>query len=237
MMARIPALVFAALLCGCVADNTQSLVITQNDVPEVSGNTCIAPAGESTTFRASGTLDISFFSGYSGYPGPSAGYLLFPAVKNNLSGSVAGTSITTNATMFTIEVNRVDVDLTDAGGASLTQPFSVPVYKVLEAGSVIGLAVDVVPAEVISSLYDGMLIFAKVKVVGNRDGSTIHSNTMQYPISVCDGCLFHDAGACVDFTGTGSANLCNIAQDEVAVCCEDSVDGLICPAVTETVSG
>jgi hypothetical protein len=238
MMARISALLLAALVGGCVADNTQSMVITQNDVPEVSGNTCVAPAGESATFRASGTLDISFFSSFAGYPGPTAGYLLFPAVKNNLSASVAGASISANPTMFTIEVTRIDVELEDAAsGNRIADRFSVPVFKMLEAGAVIGLAVDVVPPVVVSSLSDGQLIMASVQVVGNRDGGEIRSNKMQYAISVCDGCLFHNAGACVDFSGTGSANVCNIAQDEVAVCCEHSVEGLICPAVVETVSG
>jgi hypothetical protein len=234
-MARISALLLAALVGGCVADNTQSLIITQNDVPDTTGESCVAPAGESSTFRPSGTLDISFFGSYSGYPGPTAGYLMFPAVKNNLSGSVAGQTINTNPTMFNIEIKRVDVELEDAAtGASISDKFSVPVFKILEAGSVVGLAVDVIPPVLVPSLADGQLVMAHVQVVGERDGGTIRSNTMDYAIEVCDGCLFHNAGACLDFSGTGSANTCNIAQDEVAVCCEHSVQGLICPAEAET---
>jgi len=234
MTRRISALLFAALIGGCVGDN--SLVIMQNGVPEVVGNTCVAPAGESSTFRSSGTLDLSFYS-YGGSPQPTGGYWLFPTVKNNLSASVGGTSVGTSTTAFNIAVTRVDVELQDAvTEASLAPRFSVSVFKVLEAGGVMGVPVEVIPITMVSSLSDGQLVMAKVQVVGNRDGGEIRSNTMPYAISVCSGCLFDDAGPCVDFTGAGSANSCNIAQDEVAVCCEHSTRGIICPAEAETIT-
>lgn len=236
MKARIAALFAATLIGGCAGDNTQSLVILQNGVPEASGGVCISPAGETATFRSSGTLDRAFFTSYSGYPGPSAGYLLFPAVKNNLGASVSGSQVNVDDTAFNIEITRVDVRLEDAvTGASLAPRFSVPQYKVLEANDVVGLAVDVVPAGLVPSLGDGQLVLAKVEVVGNRDGGEIRSNTMEYAIAVCDGCLFYNAGACADFSGSASVNQCNIAQDEVAVCCEHSTRGVICPAAVEAV--
>jgi hypothetical protein len=237
MRARIPALFLAALLCGCVANNTQSLVILQNNVPEVSEGACVAPGQASSLYRGNGTLDVSLVAG-AGTSTQAAGYLMFPVVQNNLDSSVAGTSVTIDPNTFNIQLSRVDVEVTDAGtGRPLGSRFSVPVYKVIAAGGSAGLVVDVLPYPVMAELGDASMVMVKLTVVGERDGGQIKSNTMEYAITVCDGCLFDNAGACVDFTGTGSVNQCNIAQDQTAVCCEHSTKGLICPAVAETTTG
>ena len=234
MKARIPALLLASLLWGCVANNTQSLVILQNNVPEVNEGVCTAPGQASTSYRGNGTLDVSLVAG-AGTSTQLVGYLMFPVVQNNLDATVSGTSVTIDPNAFNIQLSRVDVEVSDpVTGRALGSRFSVPVFKVLEAGDSAGMVVDVMPYPVIAELGDTSMAMVKLTVIGERDGGTIKSNTMEYAITICDGCLFDNAGACVDFTGTGSVNECNIAQDQTAVCCEHSTKGLICPAEAET---
>jgi len=236
MKLYISALLASVLFVGCANDNTQTLAILQNAVPQVSGTVCMAPAGATTTFRSSGVLDIAFFGEYGGSTQPSAGYLMFLAVQNKLTGSVLGTTVGTTE-MYTVTLKRVDVQLLDGyTNRPLADRFSVPIYKLLGANETAGIAVDIMPASVIASLADGMMVMAKLRVVGTRDGSEIRSNTMEYAIAVCDGCLLYDTGPCTEFSGTATVNACNIAQDEPAVCCEHSTRGLLCPAQTEEVT-
>ena len=238
MKAPIVALLAVTLLMGCVGNNTQSLIIEQNNVPSTtSSGGCVAPGQASSEFRGSGLLDLSLLTN-AGTPDQVVGYLMFPVVTNNLNSSVEGQSITIDPTAFNIQLKRVDVEVSDAGGGGMLMPrFSVPVYKVVEAGGSAGLIVDVMPYQAIANLGDTTMVMVKLTVIGERDGSDIRSNTMEYAINICNGCLFDDEGPCVDFTGTGTINQCNIAQDETAVCCEHSTRGLICPAVTETTTG
>jgi hypothetical protein len=236
MKARIPALVLAALLIGCVHNNTQTLVIMQDNVPDTSGGVCLIPGTISSTFRESGLLDRSFF--LSGdIPSSAVGYEMYPVVKNNLSSSVSGTGVGIDPLAFNIQLSRADVELSDgASGEPLVTPFSVPLFKVVASGESTGLVVGVIPAALVPDLHDGQIVLAHLTVVGSRDGSEIRSNTVEFPITVCDGCLVNDVGPCTAFTGTASVNVCNIAQDEMAVCCEHSTLGLICPAVAEAAS-
>lgn len=230
MKAAIAAL-FAATLAGCVGNNTQMLVIMQNNVPETTAGACVAPADVSSLFRASGVLDLTLLAG-AGTSDQGYGYLMFPVVTNNLSGTSTGI----DESAFNVALKRVDVEVSDAAtGRLLTGKFSVPVYKVLPATSSAGLIVDVMPWAAVQSLGNTEMVMVELTVIGERDGSDIRSNTMSYAIEICSGCLLVDAGACTDFSGTGSINACNIAQDDPAVCCTTSTGELVCPAAAETV--
>lgn len=234
MKAPVVALLAATLVMGCVGNNTQSLVIEQNNVPTTSGGACVAPADVSGTYRGSGRLDVSLIVN-AGTVEQGSGYLMFPVVTNNLKASASGSSVTIDPLAFNIQIKRVDVEVSDANtNRMLMDRFSVPMYKMLAAGSSTGLIVDVMPYQAVANLGDATMVMVNLTVIGERDGSDIRSNTMEYAIKVCDGCLFVDAGLCLDFSGEGSANACNLAQDETAVCCEHSTLGLICPAVAET---
>jgi len=237
MKAPMVALFAAALLAGCVGNNTQSLVIEQNNVPDTSGGQCVAPADVTGNFMASGRLDVSLIA-KAGTADQQVGYLMFPVVKNNLEASAEGTQITIDPLAFNIQLKRVDVEVSDAGsGRLLMNSFSVPVYKVIAVGESAGLAVDVMPYQAVASLGATTMVMVKLTVIGERDGGDIRSNTMEYSIKICNGCLLVDEGPCADISTSGTINECNIAQDETAVCCEHSTLGLICPAVPETTTG
>jgi hypothetical protein len=237
MKAPIVALFAATLLMGCVGNNTQSLVIMQNNVPDTSSGACVAPGEASALFRQSGLLDVSLIGG-AGTSDQVVGYLMFPVVANNLHATAQGQSITIDPAAFNIQLKRVDVEVSDASsGRALMPKFSVPVFKVVEGGASTGLIVDVMPAGAVANLGDATMVIAKLAVIGERDGSDIRSNTMEYAIEVCDGCLLVDEGPCADISATGTINECNIAQDETAVCCEHSTLGRICPAQPETTTG
>jgi hypothetical protein len=159
-------------------------------------------------------------------------------VTNNLKASAQGQSITIDPQAFNIMLKRVDVEVGAVGGGALSGKFSVPVYKMLGAGDSAGLVVDVMPPEVLAGVGSTEMVMVKLTVIGERDGSDIRSNTMEYAIEICSGCLFVDGGSCLGFTGEGSANACNIAQDETAICCTPSAGGdPVCPAVAETTEG
>ncbi|HEY3353191.1 MAG TPA: hypothetical protein VGQ83_08095 [Polyangia bacterium] len=239
MTKRLLMVVLAMIFAGSCAQNTQSLVILQNQVPSSSGGVCSVPAAPTTEYRGQGTLDLKVYRTFPGLGLP--GYFLYPVVQNNLSDSVMGTPSGAPAASFNIELTRADVTVVD-GRTSRTigQPFSVPWFKLLAAGATASMAVEAIPRSTVDRYLAGELtlpandwLMAKVTFVGNRDGAEIKSNEMQFAVKVCDGCLLQDMGSCYTFTGTGTINECNMAQDEPAICCELN-GSLICPAQSAT---
>jgi hypothetical protein len=69
-------------------------------------------------------------------------------------------------------------------------------------------------------------------------GDEIDGVPFQYPISLCNGCVVANLGACPLPAGTVlpevSPNPCNIYQDGSAVCCKDALGNMICPPTIAT---
>jgi hypothetical protein len=228
-MTKRAVVVLAMIFAGSCAENTQSLVILQNQVPTYGSGVCSVPAAPTTDYRGSGVLDATLVAN------PLAtGYQLYPVVQNNLNGNVMGqTSGTTDPNLFNIALTRADIKLRDAvSGRAIGQDFSVPTYKLLTAGSTASMAVEAIPKSLVGSLGTDKVMI-KLTMVGDRDGAEIRSNEMDFMVTVCNGCLVSDLGSCVGLSGSASYNGCNIAQDESAGCCTSSAGKQVCPALAE----
>jgi hypothetical protein len=228
MMRSRLAIVLLLGLGACADNNTQSLLITQANIPETE---CVLPA-MSSVFRGYGTYDLFFLTGDYLGPGPVGGYHVYPSMTNTLDPGSSGAV----PRAFTIQVTGAEVTLLDSSGGVIDPTRMMPQFKVLKAGDAMSLDVLAIRPDVLGALTDGDLVFAHIQGVGERDGQEIRSNTIEFPIYICNGCLFYDEGPCTEVKEAGTVDPCNLAQDAVAVCCEHSTRGLLCPAEPESVT-
>jgi hypothetical protein len=189
-------------------------------------------------FRPVGTLDVN---------SPS-GYLFFPLVQN-VTERVGG-----DPSARLLSVQGADVELVFqqgvfpdalpadiAANSKLTHAFSGSIA----AGDITAFAFEVVASNMITAINDNVslepdgsqtfTLTAKVTVFGEMDGRTVDSEEFEYPITVCDGCLKFNIGACEGldpaFPIAPGFPCVNHYQDEVVHCCTTSGGIELCPAV------
>jgi hypothetical protein len=231
----------SVLVCGIVLfgfgcqENSASLVIIQNQVP---GEGCTVQSSEGGDYRPQGKLDVSWYSEV----GEAASYYMFPLVKNNLISTADEGAVEENC--ITIKETQVDLDLGAMGQyvESNFTKYAVPTAVTICPGEMRAVSVMVVPPQVVSIIAsqvpeNGMeYVSAKIRMVGKRGATTIKSNSMTYPIFVCNGCLIKNLGNCdtaVIPDDPAPGNPCNPAQDDPLECCIQGVDW-VCPATTES---
>ena len=214
-----------ALAPGCTDAGT-SMLIVQNQVPQ---DGCVVPSSQTSDFRSRGRIDVN----------AAGGYLFTPLVNSLVTETANGQGTRV------IAVEGANVDLTfepgfDASGfdsslTSFSEAFSGSIFP----GSQASFSFTVVPKALLDALSskiaagDMVQVTAKVKVFGTLDGGSVDSNSFDYPIDVCNGCLQIDNGSCdalpSNFTpATGGA--CNTLQDDPIDCCTDAGGALVCPA-------
>ena len=167
-------------------------------------------------------------------------YDMFLLVKNNLlSTENTGSAVEENC--IVLDKAQVDLSLGTLGDhveSSLTR-YEVPLALTICPGEEKGVTVRVIPSQVVeligNQINEGstVLATARVKLVGKRGSQNIPSNSIQYPIFLCNGCLVHNLGLCSSDTipeRPKTGNPCNPAQDDIIECCSEGGD-LVCPAV------
>lgn len=214
-----------ALAPGCTDAGT-SMLIVQNQVPQ---DGCVIPNSQTSDFRSRGRIDVN----------ADDGYLFTPLVDSLVSETANG-----QGTRI-IAVEGANVDLTfesgfDASGidsslTSFSEAFSGSIFPGGEAS----FGFTVVPKPLLDALQsriaagDTIQVTAKVKIFGNLDGGDVDSNSFDYPIDVCNGCLQVDNGSC-DALPSGfspsTGGACNTLQDDPIDCCTDAGGALVCPA-------
>jgi hypothetical protein len=222
-------------LTAC-AENSSSLVILQNQAPE---DGCSASNTVSDNFVSHGTLDI----GAATY-GLTTQYYAWLVVSNNLKSTVESNGIELNA----VEMKAAQIDLRlGAAGEGLEDftSFADYTFVTITPGETRSLQVNVIPPNLAGrlSVAPGQFVeaVAKIQLVGERGGSEIKTNSINLPITICNGCLAINIGSCATATFPDTVYLghsCNKSQDTPIHCCLDSNAGggeaYRCPAVQST---
>ena len=174
------------------------------------------------------------------------GYFFTPVVENTAQ-TVMGTS--ENQRLVTIKGAEVKLDATLAGGDEFTfssdslQNFTVRTSGSVEPdGGTISLGFEILGIDHIMELQSAVSpdapaqVIAKVVVFGELSDGGVESEPFEYPVTVCEGCLTVDVGACADLPADFETQLtggeCNPLQDAAVECCTDADGNLVCPAVS-----
>jgi hypothetical protein len=239
---------FVAALAGCADSGGQTLVVINNSVPGID---CLVTPTEGGAFIPTGRIDAL---GVTERASP-VGYLVTPTIKN-LADSQDDT-LTTERTVL-LQGAKVDIvignhadgsellsaaelmALTEVNALKFTSPFSGAIEP---DGGLVGLAFELVPRQVVAAIgpklgpQETVLISASFAVFGHTiSGSGVESDSFEYPITVCNGCLFTDLGPCdvIPDQDYPAGSECNLFQDAPATCCESTTASvLVCPAMSE----
>ncbi|HEY4103897.1 MAG TPA: hypothetical protein VGM44_08400 [Polyangiaceae bacterium] len=227
MLTACSLLIGAALFTPSCADNNSSLFIV--GVMDLAQASCIAMPQNTGPFLAAGTLDTAFASGYTAV-------LL---VGNQMTQQGSMEQLRTETSRVTLR--GAEVDLTTLDGHAIDVPGAQSTFSTVGTGfvdpaagtapSYATVAVNVIPPG-LSNLPPQVL--AKIRVFGETLGGTsITSSELDFPITVCDGCLvvydtpdatqaagapFMCATAAASSTQTTTAAPCITGQDQTFSC-------------------
>ncbi len=220
---------------GCLADNTDSLIILQNQVLDPS-TSCGVPSSATMTTETAGILDVGLVeAGFDGYE-------VYPLLFNNLVNR-ATTQVTTKDS---IELTGAQVQLQGVLASSLSQSsFSLQVF----GGTVLpnqtaGMSVNVIPRELALEMGNFITgtetapptVVAHFRVTGIRAGGELDSGYVDYPITVCRGCLTGGPLLMCNPVDKSLVKLgsCNPAQDSLVTCCIQGQSTVLCGSQVPT---
>ena len=211
---------------GCTADGADPIQILRNQVP---GADCVIPTDSAGAFLSRGIIDVN----------STGGYLFTPLVLSDAEANEVA------ARRFFAEGADVDIEFVGAniptvsGGLESSISFRTLISGSIDASATSTFAFEIVSPALLADLVDDVTptnpvqLVASVKLVGNLEGNDVESNTFNYPVEVCSGCLTNVIGACegLEETDISSGGACNPAQDGITDCCTAPDGSLTCPAV------
>ncbi|MBU1241080.1 hypothetical protein KJ865_15305, partial [Myxococcota bacterium] len=207
--------------------------------PPASG--CEASSTQTDTFLSHGIMDL----GASRY-GIQPQYIGWLVLANNLVSTVESHGIELN----TVEIKEAHISLSlGSSGSALDSSytkFADYTFVAIPPGENRSVQVNLIPPNVAGrmSLGEGQYVeaTATVQIIGERGGTDIASNSIKFPITICNGCLAENIGPCDTATFPDTifeGHTCNKSQDEPLHCCYDSAaagadNPYRCPAVQGT---
>jgi hypothetical protein len=248
-VASAVALVALVPVAGCSGTPPGEFIILQNQVPN---DDCSIPAGLSSVYRSTGTLDVSLIQ----FNIESPGYFLFPVMQNNFPPP-AGQTL--DANRIALSSFNVDVDvpavapaaddpthaiwqmISDARASADPKVLGLVQYNKLTSGSVssgggfTSSAVEVFPTELAAEIASMKILtrtqtftaLVRVRALGDTLVNPVTSDSFTFPIELCDGCLMASVGVCP--VAAPSGNLCYMGQDDATGCCVLN-SSFVCPS-------
>ncbi len=229
---RVLAALLTLPLAACVADGQDAnVVIIQNNAPSAN---CVVPAGLEAGFLSTGRIDAT----------SSTGYLLTPVVKNFATATTVEQQRIAFVEGMLVDVAFGDADLFDSAELSAMRDsgltrFDAPLSGIITPGGTTSFVVDVLPGSLLAAMKAKLpedaetIALVNVRAYGHMGGSDFESQAFRYPVTVCNGCLANDVGACSALSPGFQPRLggaCNTLQDAVADCCTIG-ETPVCPAV------
>lgn len=178
-----------ALIPSCASNDSSLFVV---GVLDVSKSTCIAKADTSEALLAGGTLDIAFAQGYTA----------FVLVGNQLTQRGSREQLRTETSR--VSLRGAEVRLTNLDGSAIAaapRPFSTVGTGFVDAASgdapsYAAMAVNLIPPGLTGLPGE---VLAKIRVFGDTLGGTsVTSSELDFPITVCKGCLVQYPAAAAD---------------------------------------
>ena len=231
-------LAFVVLVgAACKAADDQPLVILEMR-PPATGMASSSGCGESSFFVSSGVLDVGLLAAFPGH-----GYLSWPVVLNR---ELSNASQNGGVESARVTVTGADVDLCfDAACTNMfgllanEQHFRQTLYKVIDPQVMQPIAVELIPSTAAAKIAAAnptlpLTATVSLKIVGRSNELDVKSNTVQFAVNICSGCLVHSLGTCSTTTVAVNAGSCNPVQDSLIDCCTNSTGGTVCPAHAPT---
>jgi hypothetical protein len=171
---------------SCAKNDSSMFVV---GVIDISATTCLAKADTTDALLAGGTLDTAFTQSYTA----------FLLVGNQLTQQGSREDLRTETSR--ISLRGAEVTLTDVGGVAVAGGHYSTVgtgfvdASVGDAPSYGAMAISVIPDGLLKQLaMDNVVVppvvLAKIRVFGSTLGGTqITSSELDFPITICEGCL------------------------------------------------
>jgi hypothetical protein len=221
----------AVAACGRIPGQ---FVILNDQIP-LTG--CLIPT-DVGVYQGTGEVDLEIVR-----QGDQSAYFVFPLLENNLAASTGGV----DANQITLTGFNVDISAISGAGpltanVLATNPglthYQVPWSgSVGSGGSKVSAAVNALPVGLAAlllgtqeiDLSPTLNLDLRVSALGHTPTQDIESDPLDFPITVCAGCLIANIQPC-PYTSmlSNPGNPCNAAQDELVDCCISGAD-LICP--------
>jgi hypothetical protein len=247
---RTSFLVALVAVVGCADTGGQTLIVLNITAPD--DECVIDPGAGGAAFIPAGRIDATGVVEL----GSQVGYLATPAIENIADGQMGAQA--SNRTVI-LQGARVDLVIgTHADGTELLSAgelealtninalrFTAPFSGAIEPdGGRVGVAFELVPPAVVAAISGKLAVGEVALVTGSFSvfgrtvgGSSVESDPFDFPVTVCNGCLFTHLGNCLglpdDEYPAGGA--CNLFQDAAGTCCTSSAGFEVCPARTEAI--
>ena len=226
-------LAFVVLVgAACKAADDQPLVILEMRPP--AAGPAASGCGQSAFFISSGVLDVGLLAAFPGH-----GYELWPVVLNRELSNAAQNGGVESAR---VTVTGADVDLCfDAACSSMfgldpnEQHFRQSLYKVIDPQVQQPIPVEIIPGTAAAKIQAAdptlpLTATVSLKIIGRSNELDVKSNTAQFRVDICSGCLIHQLGPCSATTVAANMGTCNPVQDALIDCCTSTTGALVCPA-------
>ncbi len=175
---------------GCATNDSSMFLL---GVLDINQSTCIAKADTTAAMLAAGVLDTAFLSNYTA----------FVLVGNQLTQQGDREQLRTETSHVSLRGAEVtlthldgeDITITDKNGKKSTAHFSTVGTGFVDAAagdapSYAAMSVDLIPAGLVATGQISGQVLAKIRVFGDTlGGKSITSSELDFPITVCDGCL------------------------------------------------
>ena len=228
-------------LCACTVENTGSIAILANGLPE---DDCTY-AAEPVNFLGSGTLDVSL-----GDQPLAVGYRMGLIIENRMPETVTtgpprtGSQVERTTERNQIQIRGFEVELEALCGAEaicgqvttiVNRSFRTPGTANINPLGIQAILADVVPLDIPERLksvlgQDQVLVHATIRAFGGRNADEeLESGDFEYSIRMCEGCLV--SGLEQQCPGGPLQGLCGRPQDFGLSCCLLGTDpDPVCPA-------
>jgi len=176
------------LTASCAKNDSSMFVVGAIDI---SATTCIAKADTTDAMLAGGTMDTHFTQSYTA----------FLLVGNQLTQQGSREQLRTETSRVSLRGAEITLTGVDGSGLKDTAGHSAGTYSTVGTGFVdasVGdapsygaMAVEVIPAGLVAKIANlPPVVLAKIRVFGNTLGGTsVTSSELDFPITICDGCL------------------------------------------------
>jgi hypothetical protein len=222
---------FALAACGRIPGQ---FVILNDQIP-LSG--CLFPTNVGV-YMGTGAVDLEIVR-----QGAETAYFVFPLLENNLAASTGGI----DANQITLTGFNVDISAISGAGPQTADVLAsnpgLTHYQVPWSGSIgsggskVSAVVNALPVALAQAILGTqevdisptLNLDLRVSALGHTPTQDIESDPLDFPITVCAGCLIANVQPC-PYTSMLSypGNPCNAAQDAPVDCCISGAD-LICP--------
>jgi hypothetical protein len=228
------ALILAAALTGCTADDAGGILVLKN---VAAGESCTTTAAEDEVGISHGSLDTLFPSDYLFIAQMRSRIVALEAEEAQRTIITSGARIDITFPGSTVFDDAELAELRESGLTRFRQLFTAPISPnngITDAGFVLvpQALVERIALKAEPGRQFRIQLVATFTIEGSMSGQHVESQEFSYPITVGNSLSVSVLGACSSLDDSEEPRLgysCNPFQDGVVDCCSVGAD-LVCPA-------